>query len=154
MGFGGAQDGERHGSLFWLSVGSSLLVAGLVFYILYRPTTSFVMALAMPSVGVPSGELGRVVVGSLPTMLHTSAFGVLIGAVTGRVRTVAVTCVSVEWLFEVFQHPLIREVLLQQSFADFVPGWESFLRHGVFDWNDMFAAAIGGVLCSSIFRKN
>jgi hypothetical protein len=145
------------------ALGMSLLVGGTLVYVLARPAGS--TAFLPRGVGghARPPEALTVLLGSLPTFLHTLAFALMTLAVLrpgprGTVR-VCGAWLLLEAAFEVAQHPAIGAATglggdPRDALATAAPlAWlRDYCSNGTFDVADLVAAFLGAALACALAR--
>jgi hypothetical protein len=136
--------------------GMGWFLVGVIVYLTARPPiTPF-----MPSIhGIARmPHWLRLLLGPAPTFVHVLAFSMMSAAIVAKTRArQALVCAGwavVEIVFEVAQHPFIRERLLRiesLSSMSFVSG---FLTRSTFDFADILAAIVGGSLGGFLLCSN
>jgi hypothetical protein len=114
--------------------------------------------------GLISNDAQRVPVlalalGSLPTLIHVLAFSLLAGALNARTpashASICATWAGINALFEIGQNAVVARLLAAQldrwcgAMTACVRASQYFIR-GTFDWMDIVAGTLGGVLAYKI----
>jgi len=134
------------------AIASLALALGVMVYLADRPPSHATLIPAMFALGTGSlfGALGN----WLPSFVHPFAFSLMSSAFRAPAAAPAYgTCAawwSVNLVFEVCQHPLIRPFVVERLQATLGNGWptrpvSNYLLRGTFDVGDLIAATLGAL---------
>lgn len=138
--------------------GLFLVALGTVVYLVSRSTGTLVLPTGLGIDPVPS------LTGSLPSLCHTSGFGLLSAAAVGvsnrSLMWSAAAWTAIGWVFEALQHPLVAAALLPRPaevvaggpIAALVDALSRFAHLGTFDPLDLVATSLGGGLTLVVGR--
>ena len=128
------------------------LALGVMVYLSDRPPSHAALIPAMLALGTGSlfGALGN----WLPSFVHPFAFSLISSTLRATAAAPAYgTCAawwSVNIVFEVGQHPVLRPFVVERMQATLGDGWltrpvSNYLQRGTFDVGDLIAATLGAL---------
>jgi hypothetical protein len=134
-------------------IGITVLIVGIVFYILYRPPAYFITLLHLDTY-VMSDRLfiGDIVYGSLPSFVHIVAFSMITSSIIGETPIsdliVCLVWLFIEVLFEFAQgyKSLVLTCLIYMSKLPFHDTMTTYIVYGTFDVNDLVALLLGSLI--------
>lgn len=132
--------------------GAVVLMVGVIFYLLFRDRTYFLMSLHIPVVSAGNSVRGFIW-GSLPSFVHVISFSMLTASLISysKINYVLVCAfwLTINFVFEIGQkYKLLSQRLVPTSFES-IPVWENtgdFFLNGIFDINDIGAACVAAVI--------
>ena len=131
---------------------SLALVLGVMVYLSDRPPSHATLLPAM--FALSTGSLFGVLGNWLPSFVHPFAFSLMSSALRAPAAAPAYgTCAawwSVNVIFEVGQHPLVRPFVVERLHDTLGEGWltrpvSNYLLRGTFDVGDLIAATLGAL---------
>jgi hypothetical protein len=133
-------------------LGAFVLMVGVVFYLLFRDRTYFLMSLHIPVMSAGNNARGFIW-GSLPTFIHVISFSMLTASLIKYSKInyilVCVFWLTINFAFEIGQkYKVLSQRLVPTSFES-IPVLEStgdFFLSGIFDINDIGSAFVAAVI--------
>lgn len=144
-----AESAEFHYKPRLFLFGTAWFLLGVLVYLAARPRTTSSFFPEAASIAAFLPHWLRSLLGPVPTFVHVIAFSMMSAALVGRTyKKQLALCAGwagIEIVFEVAQHPLIRNWLLRTDSLSSMPFISKYLA-GTFDYADILAAIVGASL--------